>query len=49
MKTLLKDLYDCFYTPPEFSEQKREVEECMLPIFQEAKEDFAKIVDFLKR
>lgn len=28
MKTLLKDLYDCFYTPPEFSEQKREVEEC---------------------
>jgi hypothetical protein len=22
---------------------------CMLPIFQEAKEDFAKIVDFLKR
>ena len=28
MKTLLKDLYDCFYTPPEFSEQKQEVEEC---------------------
>ena len=27
MKTLLKNLYDCFYTPPEFSEQKREVEE----------------------
>ena len=23
--------------------------DCMLPIFQEAKEDFAKIVDFLKR
>lgn len=28
MKTLLKDLYNCFYTPPELSEQKREVEEC---------------------
>lgn len=28
MKTLLKDLYDCFYTLPEFSEQKQEVEEC---------------------
>lgn len=28
MKTLLKDLYNCFYTPPEFSEQKQEVEEC---------------------
>ena len=28
MKTLLKNLYDCFYTPPEFSEQKQDVEEC---------------------
>ena len=28
MKTLLKTLYDCFYTPPELSEQKQEVEEC---------------------
>ena len=28
MKTRLKNLYDCFYTPPEFSEQKQEVEEC---------------------
>ena len=28
MKTLLKNLYDCFYTPPEFSEQKQKVEEC---------------------
>ena len=28
MKTLLKYLYDCLYTPPEFSEQKQEVEEC---------------------
>ena len=28
MKILLKDMYDCFYTPPEFSEQKQEVEEC---------------------
>ena len=28
MKTRLKDLYNCFYTPPEFSEQKQEVEEC---------------------
>lgn len=28
MKTLLKGLYNCFYTPPELSEQKREVEEC---------------------
>ena len=25
---LLKGLYDCFYTPPEFSEQENEVEEC---------------------
>lgn len=28
MKTRLKDLYDCFYTPPVFWEQKQEVEEC---------------------
>ena len=28
MKTLLKYLYDCLYIPPEFSEQKQEVEEC---------------------
>ena len=28
MKELLKDLYDCFYTPPELSAQKQEVEEC---------------------
>lgn len=27
MKTLLKDLYYCFYSPPKFSEQKQEVEE----------------------
>ena len=25
---LLKDLYDCFYIPPEFRAQKREIEEC---------------------
>lgn len=25
---LLKDLYDYFYTPPEFMAQKQEVEEC---------------------
>lgn len=25
---LLKGLYDCFYTPPELSEQEDEVEEC---------------------
>lgn len=25
---LLKDLYDCFYTPPELLAQKREIEEC---------------------
>lgn len=34
MKTLLKDLYDCFYTPPEFSEQKQEVEECHQTLIQ---------------
>lgn len=34
MKTLLKDLYDCFYTPPEFSEQKQEVEECHQALIQ---------------
>ena len=28
MNKLLKDLYDCFYTPPELSAQKQEVEEC---------------------
>ena len=27
-KKLLKGLYDCFYTPPEFSEQENEVEAC---------------------
>ena len=25
---LLKDLYDCFYTPPERPVQKQEIEEC---------------------
>ena len=28
MNKLLKDLYDCFYTPPEFLTQKQEIEEC---------------------
>lgn len=25
---LLKELYDCFYVPPDLTEQKREAEEC---------------------
>ena len=28
MNKLLKDLYDCFYTPPELTAQKQEIEEC---------------------
>lgn len=28
MNKLLKDLYDSFYTPPEFSAQKQEIEDC---------------------
>ena len=28
MNKLLKDLYDCFYIPPEISAQKQEIEEC---------------------
>ena len=28
MNKLLRDLYDCFYIPPELSAQKQEVEEC---------------------
>ena len=28
MNKLLKDLYDCFYTPPELLAQKMEIEEC---------------------
>ena len=34
MKTRLKDLYNFFYTPPEFSEQKQEVEECHQALIQ---------------
>ena len=34
MKTRLKNLYDCFYTPPEFLEQKQEVEECHRALIQ---------------
>ena len=34
MNKLLKDIYDCFYTPPEFSEQKQEVEECHQTLIQ---------------
>ena len=34
MNKLLKCLYDCFYTPPEFSEQKQEVEECHQALIQ---------------
>ena len=28
MNELLKDLYDCFYAPPEFSAYRQEVKEC---------------------
>lgn len=28
MNKLLKNLYDCFYTPPELAVTKREIEEC---------------------
>ena len=28
MKELLKDLYDCFYAPPELSVERQEVEKC---------------------
>ena len=28
MNKLLKSLYDCFYTPPELSAERQEVEEC---------------------
>ena len=28
MNKLLKDLYDCFYIPPELPVQKQEIEEC---------------------
>ncbi len=28
MNKLLKALYNCFYTPPEFPAQKQEIEEC---------------------
>ena len=28
MNKLLKDLYDCFYIPPELLAQKQEIEEC---------------------
>ena len=28
MKELFKDLYDCFYTPPELLAERQEVEEC---------------------
>mgnify|MGYP000875580644 CR=1 FL=1 len=28
MNKLLKDLYDCFYVPPELPAQKQEIEEC---------------------
>ena len=28
MNKLFKDLYNCFYTPPEFSSEQQEVEEC---------------------
>lgn len=28
MNKLLKDLYDCFYTPPGLPTQKQEIEEC---------------------
>ena len=28
MNKLLKDLYDCFYAPPELPAQKQEIEEC---------------------
>ena len=34
MRKLLKDLYDCFYTPPELSAERWEVEECHQPLIK---------------
>ena len=36
---LLKDLYDCFYTPPELPAQKREIDECHQALSQEAPQE----------
>ena len=44
----LLDAMDNEQATPSLSQAQR-LKKCMLPIFQEAKEDFAKIVDFLKR
>ena len=41
---LLKGLYDCFYTPPEFSEQENEVEECHKALIEALEKPERKLV-----
>ena len=41
---LLKRLYDCFYTPPELSEQENEVEECHKALIETLEKPERKLV-----
>ena len=41
---MLKGLYDCFYTPPEFSEQENEVEECHKALIEALEKPERKLV-----
>ena len=41
---LLKGLYDCFYTPPELSEQENEVEECHKALIETLEKPERKLV-----
>ena len=43
-KKLLKGLYDCFYTPPELSEQENEVEECHKALIETLEKPERKLV-----
>lgn len=44
MNKLRKDLYDCFYTPPELPAQKQEIEECHQALIEALKKPERRLV-----
>ena len=44
MNNLLKNLYDCFYTPPELPAQKQEIEECHQALIEALKKPERRLV-----
>ena len=47
MNKLRKDLYDCFYTPPELPAQKQEIEECHQALIEALKKPERRLDSFI--